>query len=410
MIVFLAWVVVCLLGALPYYCSGYIPDFSDAVFESVSGFTTTGATVLRDIELLPRPLLFWRSLTQWLGGMGVVLLTVALLPLLGAGGFQFVNTRAPGPDAEKITPRITLTARMLWLVYVGLTVMQTLLLRCFGMNWFDALIHSFSTMSSGGFSSRNYSIAAFNSPAIEWVCVVFMFLAGFNFLLIWQTLRGKFRELTRNSEAKVYAAIVIIASLIIAIAILPVSSSFGAAIRNGFFNTVSVISTTGLANTNTGSWPALAQAVVFVLMFLGGCSGSTAGGIKIVRYVILAKQAGNEMKKLIYPWGVFNIRVDGKKGKKNVVFGVAGFVCLYLLLVFLAALFVSSAGEDVFTSLNASLLCLGNIGLGLGKMGPFMAFPAYPAYVKWGLSFVMLLGRLELWTVLIFITRDFWRK
>jgi trk system potassium uptake protein TrkH len=412
--VFLAWLVVCLLGALPYYCSGYIPRFTDAVFESVSGFTTTGATVLRDIEALPRPLLFWRALSHWLGGMGIVVLTVALMPLLGdsspAGGFQLIKAETSGPDKEKIVPRITLAARLLWLLYIALTALQALLLACFGMDWFDAVTHAFSTMASGGFSTRNESLAYYNSPAIEWVCTAFMLLAGCNFSLIVQLLRGKYRDLLRNSEARAYGAVVLIAGIVITCNILPQSASLEAALRQAFFNTASIITTTGLFNENTGLWPALSQGILFLLMFLGGCSGSTAGGVKIIRYVILAKQTGSEMKKIVYPRGVFTIQLDGKSGKKEVVYGVAGFVFLYFLLILLAALLVSSAGEDVFTSLIVALAALGNIGLGLGKLGPFSAFPDFPAYVKWGLSLVMIAGRLELWTVAVFFTRDFWRK
>jgi trk system potassium uptake protein TrkH len=338
LIVFLAWAAACLLGALPYYCTGFIPNFTDAVFESVSGFTTTGATVLLDIEALPRPLIFWRALTHWLGGMGIVVLTVALLPLLGAGGFQLVKAESSGPDKEKIAPRITLNVRILWLVYLALTTAQALLLFCFGMDWFDAIVHAFSTMATGGFSSRNDSIAYYNSPAIEWICTAFMLLAGFNFSLTWQALRGNFRSVIRNSEARVYAAIVLISGVIITLAILPQSASIGTALRQAFFNTATIITSTGLFNENYNVWPALAQGILFFLMFLGGCSGSTSGGIKIIRYVILAKQTSNEMKKIVYPKGVFNIQLDGKSGKKDVVYGVAGFV-------FSARFFCGAVGE-----------------------------------------------------------------
>jgi trk system potassium uptake protein TrkH len=410
LLVFFAWAGVCLLGALPFYCSGHIPDFTSAVFESVSGFTTTGATMLRDIESLPRPLLFWRALTHWIGGMGIVLLTVALMPLLGAGGFQLFRAEAPGPEKEKIVPRISLSARLLWLLYIGLTAAQALLLFCFGMDWFDAVTHAFSTMATGGFSTRNDSIAFYNSPAIEWVCAVFMLLAGFNFTLIWQFLRGKYRDLLRNSEAKAYGLLTLVSVLIITAAVFPQSPSLEAALRQAFFSAASIMTTTGLFSADFNLWPALAQGALFFLMFSGGCSGSTSGGIKVIRYVILAKQTGSEIKKMVYPKGVFNIRLDGKSGKKDVVYGVAGFVFLYFLLVILTALLVSSAGEDIFTSFSTALICLGNIGLGLGKLGPFRAFPDFPGYVKWGLSFVMILGRLELWTVLVLFTRDFWRK
>jgi trk system potassium uptake protein TrkH len=415
LLVFLAWVFSCLLGAVPYYLSGHIRSVTDAVFESVSGFTTTGATVIPNVEALPRSLLFWRAMTHWLGGMGIVVLTVALLPLLGAGGFQLNATQlfqaeTPGPESGKIAPRITGTAKMLWACYMSLTFLQILLLAAGGMGWLDAVIHAFSTMSSGGFSSRNASIAAYHSPWIDWVCTVFMLLAGLNFSLFFQLLKGKYRNVLANSEARAYGGIILVSVIIVTGAILPQSPSLGTAIRQAFFQTASILTTTGLAAADHKLWPPLAQGVLFFLMFIGGCSGSTAGGIKIIRYVVLVKQTGNEMKKIVYPKGVFNIQLNGRSGKKEVVYGVAGFVFLYFLFVFAAALLVSSAGMDIFTSLNAALICLGNIGLGLGALGPFSEVSAFPAYVKWGLGFIMILGRLELWTVMVFFTRDYWRR
>jgi len=372
LLIFSAWALACLSGAVPYYFSGCIPRFTDAVFESVSGFTTTGLTVLRDIESAPPPLLFWRALTQWLGGMGI---------------FLFIA----------IHPR-----RFVLLIYAGLTAVEALLLRCFGMNWFDAVTHAFSTMATGGFSSHNNGIAFYRSPAIEWIVALFMFLAGFNYLLMLQTLRGKFRDCLRNSEAKVYTAIIAAAGIIITAAVLSDGGALLDSLRNAFFNTISILSTTGFSCTDTGVWPPLAQGILFFLMFIGGCSASAAGGIKIVRYIILAKQAGNEMKKIVHPRGVYNIMLDGKSGKKEMVYGVAGFVFLYFFLIFLCALLLSSAGVDIFSSLNTALVCLGNIGF----INPL---PHFPAYVKWGLALTMLIGRLELWAVLVFFTRDFWK-
>jgi len=402
LLIFFAWIIACLLGALPYYFSGCIPRFTDAVFESVSGFTTTGLTVLRDIETAPLPVLFWRALSQWLGGLGILLFITVLLPMLGSGGFQIYSAEESGPEKEKITRHVNRSAHIILLVYAGLTVTEIFLLRCFGVNWFDAVTHAFSTMATGGFCPHGSGIAFYHSPAVEWVLAAFMFLAGFNYLLIWRMLRGKFHDFLRNSEAKVYTAIVILASIIIAIAVFSAGDSPESGARNALFNTVSILSTTGFSNADTGAWPALAQGMLFFLMFLGGCSLSTAGGVKIIRYVILAKQANNEMKRIIHPRGVFNIRLDGKNRKKDMVYGVAGFVFLYLLLIFLCALLVSSAGEDIFPSLEMALACLGNIGF----INPI---PHFPAYVKWGLALAMLIGRLELWAVLVIFTRDFWK-
>jgi trk system potassium uptake protein TrkH len=277
------------------------------------------------------------------------------------------------------------------------------------MSWFDACIHAFSTMASGGFSSRNASIAAYNSPWIDWVCIVFMLLAGLNFSLFFQLLRGKYRELLSNSEVRAYGGIVLVSVIIITWSILPESPSPGTAIRQAFFQASSILTTTGLAAADHQLWPPLAKGVLFFLMFIGGCSGSTAGGVKVIRYVVLMKQMGNEMKKIICPRGVFNIQMNGRPGRKEVVYGVAGFVFLYFVLVFASALLVSSAGADIFSSLNTALMTLGNIGLSLGPPSPFADISALPAYVKWGLSFVMILGRLELWAALVFFSRDYWR-
>ena len=401
LLVFLAWVFTCVMGAAPYCLAGLGIGFSDALFESVSGFTTTGATVFADVESLPRSLLFWRAMTHWLGGMGIVVLTVALLPLLGAGGFQLLRAESTGPESEKITPRITGTAKILWCIYLAMTVLETALLMLGGMDWFDAVVHSFATTATGGFSSRNNSIAAYQSPFVDWVCVVFMLLAGFNFTLIYRLCRGRLREVAVNSEARAYGIIILVSVILIA--------ATGTGLRQAFFQTASILSSTGFTAADHNLWHPLAQGVLFFLMCSGGCSGSTSGGIKVIRHLVFFKQTGNEMKKLLYPRGVFSIWLDGKAGKKEVVYGVTGFMFLYFLLVFAAALLVSTAGIDFFTGINVGLLTLGNVGLGIGKMGPGSEFSAFPAYVKWGLSFIMIAGRLELWTVFVFFSRDYWR-
>jgi trk system potassium uptake protein TrkH len=414
LLVFLGWVAVCLLGAAPFYFARQDLSFSAAVFESVSGFTTTGATIIADTEALPRSLLFWRALTHWLGGMGIVVLTVALLPLLGLEGYRqsaglLANAETPGPEKSRITPRMSAHAKLLWLIYLALTAAESILLRLGGMGWFDAVTHSFATIATGGFSTRNNSIAAFNSPWIHWVCLVFMLLSGFNFSLLFSLIRGKFRDIRRNSEAKAYGLIVLTAAGIIFLSLRPRGLPPEETLRTALFHTASVLTTTGFSLADHNAWPPLAQGVLFFLMFIGGCSGSTAGGVKVIRYVVLFKQGGNELKRLLYPKGVFSIRLNKKPGRKDVVYGVAGFLFLYLVLVFAAALLACLAGEDLFSSFNIGLLTLGNIGLGLGQFSGGLPFSGFPPAVLWGLSFIMIAGRLELWTALVFFSRYYWR-
>jgi trk system potassium uptake protein TrkH len=341
--------------------------------------------------------------------MGIVVLTVALLPLLGLEGYRLVNAETPGPEKSRITPKITVNAKLLWLMYIALTGLESILLRLGGMTWFDAVTHSFSTIATGGFSSRNNSIAAYGSPWIHWVIIVFMLLAGFNFSLLFSLLRGKGRDIPRNSEAKAYGLIVLVSAGLVFLSLLPRGAPAEESLRLALFHTASVLSTTGFTLADQNLWPPLAQGVLFFLMFVGGCSGSTAGGIKVIRHVVLFKQGGNEIKRLLYPKGVFSIRLNKREGRKDVVYGVAGFVFLYFILVFAAAFLVSTAGLDLFSAVNLGLLTLGNIGLGLGNFSAGLPFAAFPPHVLWGLSFIMIAGRLELWTALVFFSRDFWR-
>jgi trk system potassium uptake protein TrkH len=410
LLVFLTWVFASMLGAVPFYLSSGGMSFTDAVFESSCTFATTGGTTLADVEALPRSLLLWRSLAHWFGGMGIVLLTVALMPLLGIGGFQLIKAEAPGPEKEKITPKITVTAKLLWLAYCVLTIVLAGLYRLGGMGWFDAFCHGFTTMASGGVSTRNQGIASFHSPFIEWVSTVFMLLAAINFNLYYQLLRGKFRDIAANTELRVYLGIFLVALALITITLIPVSGSPLTALRHASYQTASILSTTGSAITDYEQWPALARMVLFILMFIGGCSGSTAGGLKVIRHVVLWKQMGNELRRLIYPRGVFSIQLNKRVGRKDVIYGVAGFFGLYLMLVSAATLVTAASGTDLFSAFSAALAMVGNVGLGFGAVGPAHNYGAFPDHIKWFFSFVMIAGRLELWTVFLLFRPLYWRR
>ncbi|PKL18575.1 MAG: potassium transporter [Spirochaetae bacterium HGW-Spirochaetae-5] len=407
----LSWITASLIGALPYYISGAIPSFTDAYFETMSGFTTTGASILTQIEILPQSLLFWRSLTHWLGGMGIVVLTVAILPALGIGGLQLINAEAPGPTVDKLTPRIAETAKILWFIYLGLTVLETILLMFGGMNLFDALTHTFGTVATGGYSTKNTSVAYYNSAYIDGVITLFMVLAGINFSLHFWLLRGKFENLLKDSELKGYLAIFSISTLIITWNVSGTTyNSIGESFRFASFQVASILTTTGFATADYEKWPFMSQAVLFILMFVGGCSGSTGGGIKVLRLITLLKQGINEMKYLIHPRGVFTLRINRRPVKKDIVYGISGFFFLYILMLLITTFIAASSGADVETSFTSALATLGNIGPGFGKVGPTDNFAFFPAYVKWWFSFAMLAGRLELYTVLILFTTVFWKK
>ncbi|MDR0399434.1 MAG: TrkH family potassium uptake protein [Treponema sp.] len=410
LLVFLIWIISCLLGSLPFRLSRAAPCFTDAFFESVSGFSTTGISIFTDVEILPRSLLLWRAMTNWLGGIGIVMLTAALFPLMGIGAFQLVKAETTGPEKEKISPKIAAAAKILCLLYLGMTVLLAALLALGGMDWFDAVVHALSAIATGGFSSRNKGIAAFSSPFIEWVCAVFMILSGYNFALLYQLSRGRIRDVFRNSEGRAYVGILGISSLVAALSLYAGGEDFSTALRRSFFHCSSMLTTCGFATVDYNLWPPLAQGVLFLLMFAGGCSGSTAGGLKVIRWVVLFKQAKNEAKRLLYPQGVFNIRLNHRVGRKDVVYGVAGFFFLYFAMLAAAFLLTAGAGLEPWDSFNAALLSLSNIGMGLGKPHNGAALAGYPAYVKWGLCFFMIAGRLELWAVFVLFMPKYWRR
>lgn len=409
-IVAFSWIVASFMGSVPLYFSGCFSSYSDALFESFSGFSTTGATVLSDVEYLPRSINVWRCLTHWIGGMGIVTLTVALMPLLGIGGFQLIKAEATGPEKGKVTARITTTAKVLWLIYISFTIVEIIALRLAGMDFVDAMAHSFATLGTGGFSTKTASIGAYNSLSIDIVVTVFMFLSGINFSLFYYLVTKKYKDVFDNSELKAYIAILISFILIATFFLIPQYHSFGKSLRYSSFQIVSLMTTTGFTTADYEAWPVVVQLILLFTFFIGGCSGSTSGGIKVVRWVILHKQVQNETSRMIHPHGVFAIRLNGKVGRKDVVFNVTSFMTVYLILVGITT-FVGALGNlDLWTAFTGALSMVGNVGPAFGRLGPSCNYGFLPDFVKFFYCFAMLAGRLELYTMIIFFTPSFWKK
>jgi len=405
------WILASLFGALPYLFAGVFNSPMDALFESASGFTTTGASVMTDIEVHGRGILFWRSFSQWLGGMGIIVLFVALLPELGPGARFLYKMEVPGPSAESLHPRIHDTAVILWKLYLSLTGAQTLLLMVAGMNLYDALTHTFSTLSTGGFSPRNASVAAFDSPAVEIIIIVFMILAGVNFSLYFRAWSSRGRNFVRDSEFRLYAFILAAVSLLI---LFDLSSHGGA---TGFFKSsidslfqvVSILTTTGYVTADFEVWPALSRMLLVGLMFVGGCAGSTAGSMKIMRMVIGLKSALREVRLIFSPNTVISIFVGGKKVPDSVVRSVAGFFILYISLWGVGAILLALGGPDLISAATAAAATLGNIGPGLGLVGPTENYAFFSFWHKGLMVLLMWLGRLEVYSIAALFTRTFWR-
>ncbi len=399
------WIAICLFGALPLHFSGCFSSFTDAVFESVSGFTTTGASVLSDVESLPVSVNLWRCETHWLGGVGVIALAVALIPLLGIGGFRLIKAETTGPDKAKLTSLIADTAKALWFIYVALTAAQALLLWRAGLGAVDALAHAFSTMGTGGFSTRNASVGAFGLPEAEWICTAFMLLAAVNFTLYYRVLTGRLRDVVRDSELRTLLGIVL-GAVACALAIECRSwDAFGATLRATAFQVASIVSTTGFMTDDYLTWRPAAQVVILMLFFVGGSSGSTAGGIKVIRWTILGKQLRNELRRILHPHEVFTLSINGCSGREAFVPVVASFVFVYMLLVLVTTFAGALAGLDPFTAFTGALSMVGNVGPAFGQLGPTSNYGALAAPLKWFYMFAMLAGRLEIYTLLILVGR-----
>ncbi len=410
LMVSLGWSAVSLFGAIPFVLAGAIPSYVDALFETMSGFTTTGASILEEIESLPRSILFWRSLTHWLGGMGIIVLTVAIFPLLGIGGLQLIKAEAPGPRVDKLTPKVTETAKILWITYLLLSGAETVLLLFGGMDLFDALTHTFGTMATGGFSPRNASVGAYDSAYIDGVITIFMVLAGVNFVIYHRFVTRRVHSIVQDGELRAYLGIFVVGSVAAALVLSAQDGGFWGGLRYGSVQVASFVTNTGYATADYAAWPYLAQTILLVLMFVGGSSGSTGGGIKVVRVVTMLKQGWNEMRYLVYPRGVFAIRLSGERLRKDIVYAISGFVMLYLVVILITTMVVAAAGNDILTSLTTALATLGNIGPGFGAIGPTQNYAVFPGWVKVFLTVVMMLGRLEIYTVMVLFTRRFWRQ
>jgi len=416
LIVALGWLTMSLFGMLPFIFSGVLPNVTDAFFETASGFTTTGATVIVEIEGTPEGILLWRSLTHWIGGMGVIVLTVAIFPLLGIGGIELFVAEAPGPTSDKVHPRIRETAKRLWLIYVALTGLLTLLLFVEGMTFFDAINHALSTMGTGGFSTKNSSIAYYTSPLIQYTLIVFMLIAGINYTVIYYALKGRFQKVWSSDEFRAYLTLILVLAVIITIGVhhSQVSTQSGQALeksfRDGLFQLVSVVTTTGFISADYTSWSPGLTMLFFVLLFIGGCAGSTAGGIKIVRHLVFFRNSFLEFKRLIHPRAIVPTKLNNEVIAGKILIHIFIFLLLYLIVFVIGSIVLSLLGIDFMTAIGAVASCLGNVGPGIGQVGPVDNFAWFSPEVKWVLAFIMLLGRLEIFTILVLFTPYFWKS
>ena len=406
----LAWVLLSLFGAMPYLFSRTIPRFADALFETISGLTTTGATILGAVEPLPKSILLWRSETQWMGGMGVLVLFLALMPKLGDGAVHLMRAESPGPIKSKLVPKLSETAKILYGIYVGLTALETMALRVAGMSWYDSINHAFTTIATGGFSVRDGSIAAYGSTAIVWIITAFTFLAGVNFGLMFVLLCGKWRQALQSEELRTYTGIVLAATALICLNLcLQNGAAIGESITDAAFQVTTVITTTGYATRDFARWPAFSQCILAALMYIGGCAGSTAGGMKVSRLLLLGKSLRREVQKILHPNRVSAVRIDGQVVEERAIITAHTFQVAYLLILIFGALVVSWDDLGFTESLTASLTCISNVGPGLGGLGPMENFGVLNDVSKYTLSLIMLMGRLELMPILVLMSPATWR-
>ena len=410
-IVALGWILLSAFGALPFLLSGAIPRVEDALFESISGFTTTGASILREVESLPRGILFWRSFTHWMGGMGVLVMMIAILPSVKANTIHILKAESPGPTPGKLVPKVSQTAKILYLIYILLTATQVVFLVAGGMPLYDSLVHSFSTAGTGGFSSRNLSVAAYGSDYIEIVITVFMFLFGVNFTLYYTAFKGGLKNALHDEELRVYFFTVVGAAALIAINVYSqVYRTVGESVQHAAFQVSSLITTTGFATADFNLWPVFSQLILLLLMFVGASAGSTGGGLKVVRVVVLFKVIKRELTRVIHPRAVRTIKLNGRLVDEEVVSGVMAFFYFYILIFVAAVLTVALEGEDIVTTVTSVIATLNNVGPGLGRVGPMGNFADLSILSKAVLSLCMLIGRLEIYPIMLLMFPSFWKR
>lgn len=401
-IVTLGWILCSFFGSLPFVLSGSIPSWIDSFFETVSGLTTTGATLIDNVEILPKGILFWRSFTHWIGGMGILVFTVALLPTIGVGGFQIFKAESPGPTAERIVPRIKNTAKILYITYIAITILEIILLRIGGMSLYESTVHTFGTVGTGGFSTRNSSIGAFNSTYIHIVISIFMLISGISFSLYYAIFKGRWKDVLKNEELKLYLGIILSSVILIALNInSQIYHNIGISLRDAFFQVSSIITTTGYATTNFDNWPTFSKSILFLLMFVGGCAGSTSGGIKSIRILVLAKLVKREFYKILHPRAILPIKNKETVIPNETVASISSFFVLYMAIFILGTILISLEGIDFESAASATASMLGNVGPGFGFVGPTCTYSGFSNIGTLLLSLLMLLGRLELFTIIV---------
>ena len=411
-IVALGWLLMSFFGAFPFYISGAFPSFVDSFFESSSGLTTTGSSVLTAVEGLPHGILFWRSFTHWIGGMGILVLTIAILPSLGTGSMQVMKAESPGPIVGRIVPKLGQTAKILYGIYLGMTLLEVVILWIAGMNLFDSFIHALGTVGTGGFSNMNASVGYYNSPLIDWIITIFMILCGVNFSLYYFILKGNFKSFFKNNELRTYLCILFGVILLITFDLMRQGtySSFGEAFRFSSFQSASVMTTTGYATTDFNEWSLFSKMLLLLLMFIGGCAGSTAGGLKVSRAIIGMKSIKYSVKQIIHPNGYYSVRMDDKKIEDKTVSSVLSYFFVYIVVFTLSILLIALDGFDFTTTVTSVITALNNIGPGLGLVGPTGNFSAFSDFSKVVFSILMIIGRLEIYPILLLLTPDLWKK